>query len=556
MTDQANNFAPAHRPVALIILDGWGIGRDEPGNAVLAARTPTMDRIWTEYPHTTLITSGEAVGLPAGQMGNSEVGHLNLGAGFIVYQWITRIDVAIADGSFNENAAILAAIDRCLANGSTLHLMGLVSNGGVHSHTRHLVAILKLAAAKGLTRVAIHAFTDGRDTAPQSGLGIVTALELELAAIGSGRIATVSGRYYAMDRDNRWARTQLAYDAIVSGKGEVAGSAAEAIQRSYDAGTTDEFVLPTIIGVAATLEPGDAVISFNYRSDRMRQLIAAISEPGFDGFERSRFVDDLEIVTMTRYEEGLPVTVAFAPKDVEYPIARIVSEAGLKQFHAAETEKYPHVTFFFNGGREEPFPGEERALVPSPKVATYDLQPEMSAAGVTDAVVGAIESGTVDFIIVNFANCDMVGHTGVFDAAVQAVETADTSLARVLAALDAAGGVALVTADHGNAEEMIDRVTGGPMTAHTTNPVPIVLVVPAEDPLRNAKLRSGAVLSSVAPTLLQFLGVAPPESMEQPSRIESIGKTERDRESSQSRSACQSTESFPAGYPPHPIVDT
>jgi 2,3-bisphosphoglycerate-independent phosphoglycerate mutase len=522
MTDQANHFSPAHRPVALIILDGWGMGRDEPGNAVLAARTPTMDRIWTEYPHTTLITSGEAVGLPAGQMGNSEVGHLNLGAGFIVYQWITRIDVALADGSFNENAALVAAVDRCLRNGSTLHLMGLVSDGGVHSHTRHLVAIVRLAVAKGLSKIAIHAFTDGRDTPPQSGLGFVTALESELAAIGAGKIATVSGRYYAMDRDNRWPRTQLAYDAIMSGKGEAADSAVEAIQRSYDAGTTDEFVLPTVIGEAVTIEPGDSVISFNFRSDRMRQLIAALSEPGFDGFERSRFVEDLEIVTMTRYEEGLPVTVAFAPKDVEYPVARVVSEAGLKQFHAAETEKYPHVTFFFNGGREEPFPGEERALVPSPKVATYDLQPEMSAAGVTDAVVGAIESGAFDFIIVNFANCDMLGHTGVFDAAVQAVETADASLARVLAALDSVGGAALVTADHGNAEEMIDRNTGGPMTAHTTNPVPVVLVTSDGDPFRNAKLRSGAVLSSVAPTLLQLLGVVPPASMDQSSLIESI----------------------------------
>lgn len=519
MTDQANNFTPAHRPVALIILDGWGIGRDEPGNAVLAARTPTMDRIWTEYPHTTLTTSGEAVGLPAGQMGNSEVGHLNLGAGFIVYQWITRIDVAIAEGTFNENEAILGAIDRCLSRGSTLHLMGLVSDGGVHSHTRHLAAIVKLAAAKGLGRVAIHAFTDGRDTPPHSGFGFVSALETELSDIGVGRIASVSGRYYAMDRDNRWQRTQLAYDAIVSGTGEHSGSATERIQRSYDAGTTDEFVLPTVIGDAATIEPGDAIISFNFRSDRMRQLIAALSEPNFTGFERSRFVDDLEIVTMTRYEEGLPVTVAFAPKDVEYPIARVVSEAGLKQFHAAETEKYPHVTFFFNGGREEPFPGEERALVPSPKVATYDLQPEMSAAGVTDAVVSAIESGKFDFIIVNFANCDMVGHTGVFEAAVQAVETADLSLARVLAALETAGGVALITADHGNAEEMIDRVTGGPMTAHTTNPVPVVLFAPADESLRNASLRDGAVLSAVAPTILDLLGIPAPDSMDQPSLL-------------------------------------
>ncbi|MGH2550869.1 MAG: 2,3-bisphosphoglycerate-independent phosphoglycerate mutase, partial [Thermomicrobiales bacterium] len=383
-----------------------------------------------------------------------------------------------------------------------------------------LVAIVKLAAAKGLARIAIHAFTDGRDTSPQSGLGFVSALESELAIIGAGRIATVSGRYYAMDRDNRWSRTQLAYEAIVSGNGETAESATGAIQRSYEAVITDEFILPTVIGEAVEIEPGDAVISFNYRSDRMRQLIAALSEPDFDGFERSRFVNDLEIVTMTRYEEGLPVTVAFAPKDVEYPVARVVSEAGLRQYHAAETEKYPHVTFFFNGGREAPFPGEERGLVPSPKVATYDLQPEMSAAGVTDEVVAAIESGAFDFIIVNFANCDMVGHTGVFDAAVQAVETADASLAHVLAALEAAGGVALVTADHGNAEEMIDRVTGGPMTAHTTNPVPIILVASKDDPLRNVHLRDGAVLSSVAPTILDLLRIPAPFSMDQPSLID------------------------------------
>lgn len=523
MTDQANHFTPAHRPVALVILDGWGIGRDEQGNAILAANTPTMDRIWADYPHTQLITSGEAVGLPAGQMGNSEVGHLNLGAGFIVYQWITRIDVAIADGSFNQNEAFLRAIDRCMTRGTTLHLMGLVSDGGVHSHTRHLVALVRLAASKGLARIAIHAFTDGRDTPPQTGLGFVTGLESELSTIGAGRIATISGRYYAMDRDHRWQRTQLAYDAIVSGAGATAASPEEAIQRSYDAGVTDEFIIPTVIpetaGSPTTIQPGDAVISFNFRSDRMRQLIAALSEKEFSGFERSKVVDDVEIVTMTRYEEGLPVEVAFAPKDVEYPVARVISEAGLRQFHAAETEKYPHVTFFFNGGREEPFPGEERSLVPSPKVATYDLQPEMSAPGVTDAVVNAIKSGTFDFIIVNFANCDMVGHTGVFEAAVKAVETADASLGRVLSAIEAAGGVAIVTADHGNAEEMIDPSTGGPMTAHTTNPVPCILFAPKDESLRRVSLREGAVLSSVAPTVLDLLGVKAPDAMDQASLI-------------------------------------
>jgi 2,3-bisphosphoglycerate-independent phosphoglycerate mutase len=512
MTDQAKETAQSRRPVALIILDGWGIGRDEPGNAVLAARTPVMDRIWAEYPHATLQTSGEAVGLPAGQMGNSEVGHLNLGAGFIVYQWITRIDVAIGDGSFQRNEAFIATIERCRERDSTLHLMGLVSDGGVHSHTRHLVAIVRMAAEHGLKKIAIHAFTDGRDTAPESGLGFVAALEADLAAIGAGRIATVSGRYYAMDRDHRWERTERAYDAIVDGVGENADSAIEAIERSYANGVTDEFIVPTVIGTATPIGDGDAVISFNFRSDRMRQLIAALTESTFTGFSRKRFVSDLAVVTMTRYEEGLPVTIAFAPKDVESPVARVVSNAGLAQFHAAETEKYPHVTFFFNGGREESFPGEERALVPSPKVATYDLQPEMSAAGVTDAVVEAIESGRFDFIIVNFANSDMVGHTGVFDAAVQAVETADSSLGRILDALHSAGGVALVTADHGNAEEMIDRITGGPMTAHTTNPVPLILV---GDDLKNLTLRQDGVLSAVAPTILDLLGIPAPESMDQ-----------------------------------------
>jgi len=523
MDEQDRKSDPSHRPVALIILDGWGIGRDEPGNAVLAADTPVMDRLWGNYPHATLLTSGEAVGLPAGQMGNSEVGHMNLGAGFIVYQWISRIDKSIADGKFDQNAVFFNAIERTKANGATLHLMGLVSDGGVHSHTRHLVALVRLAARSGLERIAIHAFTDGRDTSPTSGLGFLQDLQLSLDEIGTGRIATVSGRYYAMDRDKRWERTKLAYDAIVHGIAPTADSVEEVIRGAYDSGTSDEFVKPTVVlnshGMPTPVRSGDTVISFNFRSDRMRQLIAALSVSDFNGFDRGVAPDGLEIVTMTRYEEDLPVEVAFAPKDVVNPVSKVISDAGLAQFHSAETEKYPHVTFFFNGGREAAFAREARAMVPSPKVATYDLQPEMSAEGVTEQVINAINLGTYDFIIVNFANGDMVGHTGVFNAAVKAVETADRDLGRILEALETRAGVAIVTADHGNAEEMIDRRSGGPMTAHTTNPVPVVLFSPEGDALRSASLREGAVLSSVAPTILQLLGLDPPAEMDQPSLI-------------------------------------
>jgi 2,3-bisphosphoglycerate-independent phosphoglycerate mutase len=513
------------RPVALVILDGWGIGRDEPGNAVLAARTPTMDRLLATFPQTTLRCSGEDVGLPAGQMGNSEVGHLNLGAGFVVYQWITRIDRSIADGSFFVNPALVAAVDRCVRDGTTLHLLGLVGEGGVHAHSRHLSALVDLARQRGLHRVAIHAFTDGRDTSPTSALGFVGEVEAVLARNGVGRIASVSGRYYAMDRDRRWERTRRAYDAIVDGFGPIAPSARSAVESSYANGTTDEFILPTVIAndehAPARIDPGDEIVFFNFRSDRARQLTEALAVPGFDAFPRSRVVAGIcPVTTMTTYEAGLPVSVAFPPHDVVFPVARVVSEAGLTQFHCAETEKYAHVTFFFNGGREAPFPGETRQLIPSPKVATYDLQPEMSAQGVTEAVVAAVSSGEYDFLIVNYANCDMVGHTGVFSAAVAAVETVDACLARVVSALIAAGGVAIVTADHGNAEEMIDRETGGPMTAHTTNPVPVILVTPEAHPLRHAPLRSGSVLSAIAPAILRLLGLDVPADMTTPSLID------------------------------------
>lgn len=508
-----------HRPVVLIVLDGWGIGRDEPGNAILAAHTPVMDRISATYPHTTLLTSGAAVGLPDGQMGNSEVGHTNLGAGFIVFQTISRIDNAITDGSLAANPNLLAAIEDCLERDSTLHLMGLVSDGGVHSHTRHLEAIVQIAADRGLDRIAIHAFTDGRDAGPTTGLGFVQGLETALLAIGSGRIVSVCGRYFAMDRDRRWERTARAYNAVVHGEARVEETATAAIEASYASGLTDEFIEPAVIplsdGTISQILDDDVVLSFNFRSDRMRQLTAALARPDFDGFDRGDAPEDLRVFTLTRYEEDLPVEVIFPPQDVSMPLARAISEAGQTQFHAAETEKYPHVTFFFNGGREEPFPGEDRSLVSSPKVATYDLQPEMSAPELTGRVCEAISSGAFDFVIVNFANGDMVGHTGVFTAAVRAIETVDSCLGKVLDAVLQRGGRAIVTADHGNAEEMIDRETGGPMTAHTTNPVPMILVSTETDPIRHAQLRPDGVLSAIAPTILGLLDIQVPEDMSQ-----------------------------------------
>lgn len=504
------------RPVVLIVLDGWGIGRDEPGNAILAAHTPTMDRLVASYPYATLRCSGEDVGLPAGQMGNSEVGHLNLGAGFVVYQWISRIDRAIADGSLRANEVLHETLQGVMARNGTLHLTGLVSDGGVHSHLRHLEALLEIAKERGVPDIAVHAFTDGRDTSPTAGKSYVSEVEQVLARLGHGRIASVSGRYYAMDRDNRWERTKLAFDAIARGIGASATDPEAAITASYANGVTDEFIVPTVIrgnDNSAGIRPKDAVIAFNFRADRMRQITAALSADRFVSFDRGTWQPPASVVTLTQYDDDFPNATVFPPHDVAHPVARAISEAGLTQFHCAETEKYAHVTYFFNGGREVPFPGEERGLVPSPKVATYDLAPGMSAAGVTDRVVEAVESGGFPFIIVNYANCDMVGHTGVFSAAVEAVETVDSCLGRVLDAVLAHGGAALVTADHGNAEEMIDRISGGPMTAHTTNPVPVILVVPDGDERRYASLRQDCVLSAIAPTVLKLLDLPVPRSM-------------------------------------------
>jgi 2,3-bisphosphoglycerate-independent phosphoglycerate mutase len=513
-------------PMVLVILDGWGLGEPVATNAVWSADTPVMDRLLRTYPNATLRTSGEDVGLPEGQMGNSEVGHLNIGAGRIVFQWITRIDRDIREGAFQQNEALRSAFERAAANGGAVHLMGLVSDGGVHSSIGHLDALIEMAAAWPRTPVRVHAFTDGRDTAPDSGVEFLTHLQrvIDNSPVDDLRIASVSGRYYAMDRDHRWERTKRAFDVVTGSGGPSMPSALDAIRASYDAGVTDEFVEPVRIGTWGegnlTIRPHDEGIFFNFRSDRARQLTQALTEPEFDGFDRGLLPGvPMSMTTMTRYEEDLPVTVAYPPQDVTWPIARVISEAGLTQFHSAETEKYPHVTFFLNGGREEPFPGEDRRLVPSPRVATYDLQPEMSAPAVCDGVVEAIGSGTYDFIIVNFANPDMVGHTGVISAARKAVETVDRCLGRILEALEMARGVALVTADHGNAEVMRVPGTDDPMTAHTTNPVPVVLVAPDDSPLRHIQLRKDGRLSAVGTTVIDLLGLSHHPDMTEPSLL-------------------------------------
>ncbi len=514
-----------YRPVMLMVLDGWGIGPNDPGNAILAADTPTMDRLLSSYPNSSLRCSGRDVGLPEGQMGNSEVGHLNLGAGFVVFQWITRIDAAIEDGTFFENKALLDAIEHAKTCGSALHLVGLIGSGGVHASQEHLIALLRLAHTHQVPRVFIHAFMDGRDTPPHSGHEYMQKLLASMADIGTGRVASISGRYYAMDRDRRWERTEKAYDAIVKGEGVKATDPLAAIQASYDTGVTDEFIDPIVMCDAdgspvATVNDEDSVIVFNFRSDRPRQIVHAIADPEFDEFDRGVIRHDLFVVTMTEYQQGLPVHIAFPPENVELPLARVISEAGKTQFHSAETEKYAHVTYFLNGGTEQPFAGEERTLIPSPKVATYDLQPEMSAYPLTDAVVGAIDSEKFDFIMVNYANGDMVGHTGVFSAAVEAIETVDLCLARVLEHLQRHEGVAIVTADHGNAEEMLVPGTNEVWTAHTTNPVPVVLVAPDDSPLRHTHLRDGGRLADVAPTVLRLLGIPQPKVMTGESLIE------------------------------------
>lgn len=492
-------------PTTLIIMDGFGLTEPGPGNAVSLAQTPVLDKLFAECAHTELSASGLDVGLPAGQMGNSEVGHTNIGGGRVVFQDLPRISRAIDDGSFFENPAYNKAMDDCLARGTSLHLCGLLSDGGVHSHIRHLFALLRMAKQKGLTRVYIHAFLDGRDVSPSSGKDFVAQCAAECEKLGVGKIATVTGRYYAMDRDKRWERVQMAYDAMVYGEGIQNADPVDAVSRSYDAGITDEFVEPVVCDGEGTISDNDSVICFNFRPDRAREITRAIVDPDFDGFKREFF--PTTYVCSTEYDASMPnVTVAWPRIAVKNGLGEYLSQLGMTQLRIAETEKYAHVTFFFNGGIEKQYPGEDRVLVPSPKVATYDLQPEMSAFEVCDKCVERINSGAYDVIILNFANCDMVGHTGVLEAAVKAVETVDTCVGRVVDATLAAGGIAMVTADHGNAEVM-RQPDGSPMTAHTTNPVPFILCG------AGSELRPGR-LADIAPTILDVMGLACPPEMD------------------------------------------
>ena len=497
------------KPVALIILDGFGYLPTDRGNAVKHANTPVFDSIFQNYSHTLIGASGEDVGLPDGQMGNSEVGHLNIGAGRIVYQELTRITKEIREGSLFTNPALLEAMENAKKEGRALHLMGLLSDGGVHSHNSHLEGLLLMAKQQGVKDVYVHAFMDGRDTPPQSGKDYIVQLENFMKTHGIGKILTVSGRYYAMDRDKRWDRVKLAYDAIVKADAPKADSALSCIEASYHENVTDEFVLPTVIGEGlTTLSAHDSVIFFNFRPDRARELTRAIVDRDFDGFEREYF--ETTYVTMTQYDKTMPnVIVAYTPQTLDNTLGEYIASKGKTQLRIAETEKYAHVTFFFNGGREEAYANEERILVPSPKVATYDLKPEMSAYEVTDRLINDLETNPKDLIVLNFANPDMVGHTGVFEAAVKAVETVDICLGKVLDKIKSLGGVAFITADHGNAEQMFDDL-GGPFTAHTTNKVPFVMV---DDVNKNIKLRDGGRLCDFAPTILEVMGLEKPEQM-------------------------------------------
>lgn len=502
---------PTRKPLVLTIMDGWGHNPDPANNAVALARTPNFDRLWSEYPHTLIRTDGPYVGLPEGQMGNSEVGHLNIGSGRIVKMDITRIDEMIRSQRFGEDPTLKRAMAH--AKGSALHLLGLVSDGGVHSQSQHLYALLEVARSEGVERVYVHAFTDGRDTPPKSGIGYLRELLLQMERIGCGRLATIAGRYYGMDRDSRWERIDKSFRAIVASEGIRASDPIAAIEASYAAGVTDEFVKPTVLTEAdgtpiARIRDGDAAVVFNFRADRARELTLALNDPAVEGVSRTLMPRGLHYVTMTQYDRVYPYPMVVPPQFPDQILGEICAEQGWRNLRVAETEKYPHVTYFFNGGRETPYAGEEREMVPSPKVATYDLQPEMSASGVCDKVIRGMESESFDLIVVNFANGDMVGHAGVLEAAVRACETVDGCLFRIEAALKRTGGQWIITADHGNADLMVDPVTGAPHTYHTTFPVPFVLVSDHQGPLA-----SGGSLRDIAPTILGCLGVEQPAKM-------------------------------------------
>jgi 2,3-bisphosphoglycerate-independent phosphoglycerate mutase len=500
------------KPVALIILDGFALRDEDKGNAVTHAKKPNFDRFWNEYPHATLQASGEAVGLPEGQMGNSEVGHLNIGAGRIVYQSLTRVNVAIREGEFEQNETLLAAVKHAKEKGTNLHLFGLLSDGGVHSHIEHLYALLRLAKSEGLEKVYIHGFLDGRDVAPQSAETYLKELNEKIEEYGVGEIATLSGRYYSMDRDKRWERVEKSYRAMVYGEGPSYTSAEECVKDSYENGIYDEFVLPSVItkedgSPVATIQDEDAVIFYNFRPDRAIQISNTFANEDFRSFDRGeKHPKSLHFVCLTHFSETVDGYVAFKPNNLDNTLGEVLSQNNLKQLRIAETEKYPHVTFFMSGGREAEFPGETRILIDSPKVATYDLKPEMSAYEVTDALLAEIEGDKQDAILLNFANPDMVGHSGMLEPTVKAIETVDECLGKIVDAILAKGGTAIITADHGNADEVI-TLEGNPMTAHTTNPVPVIVTK------QGLELREDGILGDLAPTMLTLLDVAQPKEM-------------------------------------------
>ncbi len=501
------------RPLALFILDGWGLSENHQGNAIALACKPNMDILLAQYPHTRLGTSGEDVGLPEGQMGNSEVGHLNIGAGRVVYQELTRISKAIRERTFYDNPVLLEAIDKVRDRQSALHLMGLLSDGGVHSHIEHLYALLELARDQGLSRVFVHAFLDGRDVPPANAREYIITLIERMEKIETGQVATVMGRYYAMDRDHRWERTQAAYLVMVLGEGYQSASALEALEQAYDRGETDEFVKPTVVldgqgQPVGRVKDGDAIIFYNFRPDRARQITRAFVDVDFDVFDRPTDRPVVHYVCMTQYDKTIEAQVAFRPQTIINTLGEVLSYHKLKQLRLAETEKYAHVTFFFNGGVEKPNEGEDRILVPSPSVATYDLQPQMSAEQVTNVLLDKIKEQVYDVIIVNYANPDMVGHTGILPAAIKAIETVDRCIGRSVQSVQQAGGIALITADHGNAENMVGQ-DGEPITSHTTDPVPLILV---SEEYKNARLRPGR-LEDLAPTMLHLLNIEKPPEM-------------------------------------------